>query len=173
MPRIRKPQNSTARRRQLVLKMGMASLSKRDCSQCVEAGRLCHSGEGSDRCVECVKGGIDCELSPINVPKWKRMEEQRVRLRTEEDEAFAKLSRLRKQIQKIESEQRKMVEKEVKNIEALEKEEEEASARASSPRISVPGSPFVGGPSFEPVDWETFAASSGFVFESPAASQGN
>ena len=37
------------------------------------------------------------------------MEEQRIRLRNKEDEAFTKLTRLRKQIQKIESDQAKMV----------------------------------------------------------------
>ena len=109
MPKIKKPISSTSRRRQLVLKLGMATLSKRSCKRCKNTPQLCHSGDGSDRCVECVRVGSDCDLSPINIPKWKRLEERRKRLRKERSEAMARVIRMDKEIESIEEDQERMV----------------------------------------------------------------
>ena len=59
------------------------------------------------------------------------------------------------------------MEKEVKNIEALEKEEEEI-AKASLSRVIVgsPGDAL----SFDTLDWEELAVSSGFMLKTPTAS---
>ena len=52
--------------------------------------------------MECVRVGLDYDLSPINVPKWKRLEERRKRLRRERSKAIARLIRLDKKIESIE-----------------------------------------------------------------------
>ena len=95
------------------------------------------------------------------------MEEQRVNLRGEEDEAFAKLSRLRKQIQKIEADQARMVQQEVRNIEFLEKEEEKGAAALEAP--SDPSSFDAG--EFDFPGWDSLAA--GFDFGTAPTSQGS
>ena len=123
MLKIKKPISSSSRRRQLVLKLGMATLSKRSCKRCEGIPQLCHSGNDSDRCVECVRAGVDCDLSPINVLKWKRLEERRKRLRRERSEAMARLIRLDKETESIKEDQERMVQKEIKNIQELEAEE--------------------------------------------------
>ena len=101
----------------------MATLLKRSCKRCEDTPQLCHSGDGSDRCVECVRVGLDCDLSPINIPKWKRLEERRKRLRKERSEAMARVMRMDKEIESIEEDQERMVQKELKNIQDLEVEE--------------------------------------------------
>ena len=170
MPKTKKPLSSSARRRQLVLKLGMASLSKRSCGRCSSSPlNLCHTGEDSDRCVECVRAGVDCDLSPINVPKWKRLEERRKRLRKERSEAMARLMRLDKEIESIEENQERMVQRELRNIQELEVEEA-ALATAGS---EAPSSLFDGFDLPEGFDWSAFPTSHETPVEAPGSSQGS
>ena len=97
------------------------------------------------------------------------MEEQRAKLRSEEDEAFAKLSRLRKQIQRIEADQAKMVQQEVRNIEFLEKEEEKEKEAAASEASNDLPSFDVGEIDFS--GWDPLTA--GFDFGTAPTSQGS
>ena len=112
--------------------MERATLSKRCCVRCTQRKSACLTSEDSDRCLECVKRGVDCSLAPINVPRWKRLEERRKQLRRELSEAHAKSVRILTELDSIEADQERMVEKEVENLEAQEKEEEKEKGSAAS-----------------------------------------
>ena len=101
----------------------MTTLLKRSYKRCKDTPQLCYSSNGSDRCVEYIRVGVDYDLSPINILKWKRLEERRKRLRKERSEAMARLIRLDKEIESIKEDQERMVQKELKNIQDLEVEE--------------------------------------------------
>ena len=60
-----------------------------------------------------------------------------------------------------------MIEKEVKNIEALEKEEEEEATKISLSRAIVGSSRDA--LSFDALDWEELAVSLSFILKTPAA----
>ena len=145
--------------------MEAATLSKRCCVRCTKEKLVCRVSEDSDRCLECVRRGVDCSLAPINVPKWKRLEERRKQLRRELSEAHAKSVCILSELDSIEADQEWMVRQELENIEVLEREEG-IEATASK----VPTEPPSGDPFESAVDWEEFAASVGFAPGTPAVS---
>ena len=77
--------------------------------------------------------GGECSLAPINVSKWKRLEERNNALEKERSEALAKMVRVSAEIESIRAKQKEMRDQELENIAVQEKEEEEAAASAKSP----------------------------------------
>src|SRR5689334_21835438 len=73
------------------------------CTRCSKAKveRRCVALGGGDKCSECVRQGKPCDVKEKNrMPSsfdWESLDKQRRRLREEEEEAMAKILRLRKQ----------------------------------------------------------------------------
>jgi len=66
-------------------------------------------------------------LAPLNTARWRRLEDQRRKLKIELREAYARQQRLLRQIDFVEEEQRVMVDEELQNLESLQ------AKKASSP----------------------------------------
>ncbi|KAL8741030.1 MAG: hypothetical protein Q9190_006322 [Brigantiaea leucoxantha] len=103
----------------------------RPCDNCKRLGKRCLVGEGSDKCARCVSVGCACDLAP-NPAAWERLEKERQRVFNESNEALAKFNRLQKQLVVLEERKRKIVDLELKNIEELEREEEEQRVAAEA-----------------------------------------
>lgn len=98
----------------------------RSCKNCARSSKPCRVAEGSDKCVECVRLACSCDLAPLDTARWKRLEDQRRKLKAELKESYAKQQRLLCQIDALEEKQRVMVDGELQNIEELEREEQQA-----------------------------------------------
>ena len=83
--------------------MAAANLLKRCCIRCAKEKLTYRVNEDSNRCFECVQRGVNCSLTPINVPQWKRLEERRKQLRCELSEAYAKSVRILSELDLIEA----------------------------------------------------------------------
>ena len=126
MPRKDKHLSSSSRRRRSrMATLGNGVPSNRPCLRCSQTSALCRVIEGNDKCLECIRSARPCDLAPIDIARWRRLEEQRRQLKDELEQSIAKQSRLLNQINQIESTQQNMVETELRNIEALEKAEEQ------------------------------------------------
>ena len=142
----------------------------RPCHNCSSSPGLCRVGSGSDKCTECVRKGRPCDLAPLDTARWRRLEEQRKKLKAELKEAYAKQQRLLRQIDHLEEEQRVMVEGELSNIAELEQEEAASSALppALDPLIDVSSEAIV-----LPEGWENWRLSPFVPAESPLGGAGN
>jgi hypothetical protein len=58
-------------------------------------------------------------LAPLNTARWRRLEDQRQKLKIELREAYARQRRLLRQIDFVKEEQRVMVNEELQNLESL------------------------------------------------------
>jgi len=58
-------------------------------------------------------------LAPLDIARWRRLEDQRQKLKSELREAYARQQRLLRQIDLVEEEQRVMVNEELQNLESL------------------------------------------------------
>jgi len=58
-------------------------------------------------------------LAPLDIARWRRLEDQRQKLKSELREAYARQQRLLRQIDLVEEEQRIMVDGELQNLESL------------------------------------------------------
>ena len=74
----------------------------RPCKNCSKADRRCRVGEGSSKCVDCVRLGEVCDLAPMDHNRWRRLERERKRLRVELREARTRLLRLEQQVESVE-----------------------------------------------------------------------
>ena len=97
------------------------------CKNCIRASKQCRVAEASEKCVECVRLGCPCDLAPLDTARWKRLEEERQKLKQELLESLAKQQRLLRQLDYLEKEQRVLVDGELRNIEALERDEQKAA----------------------------------------------
>ena len=109
------------------------------CSLCTKQNRRCVvDKERSNRCSECVRAKSACDVKPdswqSNVPSsndWEAIARQKERLEEQEDEAMAKLLRLRKQRKLLirrEAELAKRGLKFLDELDAVEAQEREAAA---------------------------------------------
>ena len=73
--------------------------------------------------MECIRKAKLCDLAPIDIAQWRRLEGQRRQLKKEPEQSIAKQSRPLNQINQIESTQQAMIETELCNIEIREQEE--------------------------------------------------
>jgi len=66
-------------------------------------------------------------LAPLNTVRWRRLEDQRRKLKSELREAYARQQRLLRQIDFVKEEQRVMVDEELQNLESLQAEKAPSS----------------------------------------------
>jgi len=71
------------------------------------------------KCVECVRIERSCDLTSLNIARWRRLEDQRQKLKSELRETYARQQRLLRQIDFVKKEQRIMVNEELQNLKSL------------------------------------------------------
>lgn len=142
-PRKVNERNSSSRKRDFLASFTQTSPAMRPCHNCAGSRRTCRVGEGSEKCVECVRRGLPCDLS-ISPATLKRLCNERIRLRREvrevagdfdrlqqqqreaaekAREAAGKLSRLQRQLESVEDREERLAATEWQNIIELEEEE--------------------------------------------------
>ena len=126
MPQSKKS-SSSSRRATLLEFVGPGVATMRSCRNCSRTSKACRVGESSDKCTECIRAAVPCDLAPLDTARWRRLEDKRKRLKAELREVFAKQQRLLKQIDFVENEQQSMVDVELQNIDELAQQESSAS----------------------------------------------
>lgn len=105
------------------------------CKRCGELGKTCIRAEFSKRCNECVRAtNCRCVEMPVSELAWKRLTEAQERLQEEEEQALAKILRLRKQQRLLKKRAGEFLQKDIKDVEELEKLEEEEERKAAEDR---------------------------------------
>ena len=146
----------------------------RPCSLCVKGNKQCLVGVGSERCSNCIINGRKCDLV-ISVTEMRRVEKARRDVRSEIRATVAKLARLQAQEDRIEEEKKKLVERELQNIEELEADERSDRAAPSSEDFlfDVSSESFEVPEGLEGFDWPAFPISHETAAEAPGSSQGS
>ena len=137
MPRVKSKVSFYQRHLIQVAELGIPYIAMRSCHQCVRLSKQCRVAEGSDKCVECLRGGCPCDLAPLDTARWRRLEKQRQKLKEELREANAKQQRLLRQLDYLEEEQQTMVDGELKNLEEMAPPSSFADSSLLSPLIDV------------------------------------
>jgi len=76
-------------------------------------------------------------LAPLDTARWRRLEDQRQKLKSELREAYARQQRLLRQINFVEKEQRVMVNEELQNLESLQAKKASSPSLLPNPFIDV------------------------------------
>ena len=107
--------------------------------------------------------------------EMRRVERRRNEIWQELSETLAKASRLQKQFAAVENEKRKLVERELQNIEELEADERSGRAAPSSEDFlfDVSSESFEVPEGLEGFDWPAFPIAHETVAEAPSSSQGS
>ena len=98
----KKPQSTnllsllTDRRRRKLESLGVGVIAIRPCKNCVKSGVQYRLEEDSEKCVDCIRQGIACDLVPLDLRKWRRLESERKRYRIEIRRARAKVDKARR-----------------------------------------------------------------------------
>ena len=79
----------------------------RPCRSCSAGAKVCQVGEGSEKCVECIRLGKTCDLA-ISLTTLKKIYSKRVRLRKEVREMRTKLLRLKRQLEFVEDKEEEL-----------------------------------------------------------------
>ena len=145
------------------------------CSRCSEKNLECRVLPGADRCGECTKsvGRDSCDVFGSSASSWASVQREEARLEAEEEEAMAKILRLRKQQRKLREKAGKMLQHDLHTIdeleafeekERLEKERAEQAERALqvSSSSEVDPSSFVLSPTSE-AELAAWMATGGFL----------
>ena len=128
------------------------------CSNCVRRKRRCIvSSSQATRCSECVRGGrANCNYSSRlpSLSDWENIDKQRRRLQAEEEEAMAKILRLRQQQRYLDDREKEMVKRGLSSLDELDRAEEEekekiAAEEASAKALSE-ASDFLADPTLDP-----------------------
>ncbi|KAM0133037.1 hypothetical protein ACHAO1_006398 [Botrytis cinerea] len=106
------------------------------CSRCLKKNLECRVLPNAARCGECIKsvGSGRCDVYGHSVGDWFRVNSEEDCLRCEEEEAMAKILRLRRQQRVLREKAGKMLQHDLHTIEALEEFEAEEQ-RLESERI--------------------------------------
>ena len=168
--RTKRSSNSTVRRRELAQRL--SEVAMRPCNNCRRLGKTCLVGVESDRCAECVAQARKCDLAP-SPGEWDRIEKERKRVFAQVSETMAKASRLQKQLESLEKRKQELVERELRNIEELERDEHAAAPDPNDLLFNVSSDSFVVPEDFGGFDWSPFPTSHETAAEAPGSSQGS
>ena len=120
MSKIKKS-SSFLRRRQQLNSLNIEFLAMRFCKNCTQTSKQCRVAEDCEKCVKCVRSSRFCDLVSLNTARWRRLKEQRRKLKTELKKSLAKQQRLLRQIDYVKEKQRVIMNEELRNIEKLKK----------------------------------------------------
>ena len=109
MPHLFAKLSSSNRRRSKILSLGPSIEAMRPCNNYSRKGYSYRVSKGSNKCVSCVRLGKPCDLAPININKWKRLEKERRRLYLELREARAKARQIEELVKSVKDKQEGIV----------------------------------------------------------------
>ena len=149
------------RRKLLVNSLWPSSeLAMRMC-RCCESSRTpekCKLGEDSNKCLECIRKAVNCNLAPFSPVRWARIQRQRAEKSQQLKESLSKVVRLQRELELLERKQSEMVEDEMQNISEIE---------AEDPLVEIPELPFnLSSERLEissDFDWSALSVSTGFL----------
>ena len=128
MPKQRK--TSSQRKYSLLESLDIDALAMRPCSHCSRLMKACKVASESNKCLECVRLSYACDLAPLDIDRYRRLEEQRKKLKAKLHAAIVrqqieivKQQRLIQQLEFVENEQQTMMDAKLQNIEELSQEE--------------------------------------------------
>jgi len=76
-------------------------------------------------------------LAPLDIARWRRLEDQRRKLKSELREAYARQQRLLRQIDFVKEEQHVMVDEELQNLKSLQAKEASSLGLFPDPFIDI------------------------------------
>jgi len=148
------------------------------CSRCEKKELKCVVSDDSRRCGECVRTNARCDAGGPSTSEWEKLEREERRLQEEEEEAMAKILRLRKQQRLFRSRAKDMLRRGLKTMDELDEAEEKERAAAeqaarqggevnASSEVPPEGDLFE---SLSPSFWDQFAQGAGV--STPGATHG-
>ena len=127
---LKQRRTSSHRKYSLLKSLSIDVLAMRPCSHCTRSIKACKIVDESNKCLECVRLSYVCDLAPLDTNRYRRLEEQRKRLKVEFHATIArqqakvvKQQRLIQQLKFVENEQQTMIDAKLQNIEELNQEE--------------------------------------------------
>ena len=181
--------NKLKERLNLVAYIETNGIEMKRCSLCVKEQRKCVlAKERSGRCSECVRAKCSCDAEfPLGdawereVPSmgdWESIARQKARLEEQEEEAMAKILRLRKQRRLLTAREAEMASRGLKFLDELdaveEREKREAEERESASAPVVSTSSVLDFAELDsPEFWANLGVAGGTPQEVPSGSQGS
>ncbi|KAF7863805.1 hypothetical protein EAF04_006770 [Stromatinia cepivora] len=110
----------------LARRVERSGIEREPCELCLNSDRRClvDSSE-SKRCAECIRNKKGrCNPGPEIMTSYESLDRQQERLRQEEEEAMAKILRLRKQQAFLRKREKEMIRRDVRTLEELDALEE-------------------------------------------------
>ena len=130
---LKQRKTSSQRKYNLLKSLSIDVFAMRPCFHCTRLIKACKVVDESNKCLECVRLNYACDLTPLDIDRYRRLEEQRKRLNTKlratiarQQAKVAKQQRLIQQLKFIENEQQTMMNVELQNIEELSQEERDS-----------------------------------------------
>ena len=93
----------------------------RSCQYCFRVEKFYRLNDNSKKCVKYIRSSYVCDFAFLNFTRWKQLETQRKKLKTNLYETYIKQQRLFRQLNFVKNEQRTMIENKMKNIANLKK----------------------------------------------------
>jgi hypothetical protein len=100
--------NSFKRKKDLFNSVGPLSLAMRLCKRCSSLEKICFLNEMLKKCICCVKASKPCDLA-ISSAKFRRIHNERLRVRDAIREVKTKLYRLKHQLRQLKNEKEVMM----------------------------------------------------------------
>lgn len=94
----------------------------RSCFHCSRLRKTCRVASDSKKCLECIHLDHFCDLISFDIDQYRRLEEQRRKLKIDLRETIARQQRLMRQLKFMKNEQQMMINVELQNIEELNQE---------------------------------------------------
>ena len=111
------------------------------CGRCEKKQSKCVISDASKRCSECVRTNARCDAGGPSASDWEKLEREERRLQEEEEEAMAKILRLRKQQRLFRSRAKDMLQRGLKTMDELDEAEERERKEAEATQARHPGLP--------------------------------
>ena len=127
---LKQRRTSSQRKYNLLESLGIDVLAMRPCSHCTRLVKACKVASESNKCFECVRLSYACDLTSLNIDRYRRLEEQRKKLKAKlhatmvrQQAKVVKQQRLIQQLKFVENEQQIMMNVELQNVEELGQKE--------------------------------------------------
>lgn len=102
------------------------------CGHCQKKQTKCIISDASKRCSECVRTNARCDAGGPSASDWEKLEREERRLQEEEEEAMAKILRLRKHQRLFRSRAKDMLRRGLKTMDELDEAEERERKEAEA-----------------------------------------
>ena len=120
---LKQRKTSSQRKCNLLKALDIDALAMRSCSHCSRLEKTCRIVDDSNKCLECIRLDYTCDLAPLDIYRYRRLKEQRKKLKAKLHATIAKQQRLIRQLKFVENEQQTMMNAKLQNIEELNQEE--------------------------------------------------